>query len=213
MTLKYIWRSFSLICHFHVHFSYPWHAFASHRLPAIAELLVLLDTIHCFRIPGEIILWGFILKLWWAAMCSKRSRRPREYQTDTEMKCYTIYMPGVFLLQISVVLTDNVHSIGDQSSCRSKVYYTLCQLQIIFRLTVHTVHKASEGMRSQVHGIIDTNFSSGVCDRHMQWPWHVHASSPTNRPATWVHERCMFMYTRTHKLGVLGHGYLDNAHL
>jgi len=41
MTLKYIWRSFSLGCHFHMHFSYPWHAFASHGLPAIAELLVL----------------------------------------------------------------------------------------------------------------------------------------------------------------------------
>ena len=40
MTLKYIWRSFSLGCHFHVHFSYPWHAFASHGLPAVAELLV-----------------------------------------------------------------------------------------------------------------------------------------------------------------------------
>jgi len=40
MTLKYIWRSFSLGCHFHVHFSYPWHAFASHGLPAIDELLV-----------------------------------------------------------------------------------------------------------------------------------------------------------------------------
>jgi len=25
---------------FHVHFSNPWHAFASHGLPAIAELLV-----------------------------------------------------------------------------------------------------------------------------------------------------------------------------
>jgi len=40
MTLKYIWRSFSLSCHFRVHFSYPWHAFASHGLPATAELLV-----------------------------------------------------------------------------------------------------------------------------------------------------------------------------
>ena len=30
---------FSLGCHFHVHFSYRWHAFASHGLPAIAELL------------------------------------------------------------------------------------------------------------------------------------------------------------------------------
>jgi len=31
---------FSLGCHFHVHFSNPSHAFASHGLPAIAELLV-----------------------------------------------------------------------------------------------------------------------------------------------------------------------------
>jgi len=31
---------FSLSCHFHVHYSYRWHAFASHGLPAIAELLV-----------------------------------------------------------------------------------------------------------------------------------------------------------------------------
>ena len=31
---------FSLGCHFHVHFSNPWHAIASHGLPAIAELLV-----------------------------------------------------------------------------------------------------------------------------------------------------------------------------
>ena len=33
---------FSLGCHFHVHVCNPWHAFASHGLPAIAELLVLL---------------------------------------------------------------------------------------------------------------------------------------------------------------------------
>jgi len=31
---------FSLGCHFHVHFSNPLHAFASHGLPAIAEFLV-----------------------------------------------------------------------------------------------------------------------------------------------------------------------------
>ena len=44
---SYFWWSwstveghFSLGCHFHVHFSNPWHAFASHGLPAIAELLV-----------------------------------------------------------------------------------------------------------------------------------------------------------------------------
>jgi len=35
---------FSLGCHFHVHFSNPWHAFVSHGLPAIAELLVLLHV-------------------------------------------------------------------------------------------------------------------------------------------------------------------------
>jgi len=34
---------FSLGCHFHVHFSNPWHAFASHGLPTIAELLVKLS--------------------------------------------------------------------------------------------------------------------------------------------------------------------------
>jgi len=31
---------FSLGCHFHVYFNNPWNAFASHGLPAIAELLV-----------------------------------------------------------------------------------------------------------------------------------------------------------------------------
>ena len=40
MTLKYFEGHCSLGCHFHVHFSNPWHAFASHGLPAIAELLV-----------------------------------------------------------------------------------------------------------------------------------------------------------------------------
>ena len=45
MTLKYFEGHFSLGCHFHIHFSNPWHAIASHGLPAIAELLVLnLDT-------------------------------------------------------------------------------------------------------------------------------------------------------------------------
>ena len=33
---------FSLGCHFHVHFSNPWHAFASHGLPTVAELLVII---------------------------------------------------------------------------------------------------------------------------------------------------------------------------
>jgi len=41
MTLKYFKGQFSLGCHFHVHFSNPWHAIASHGLPAIAELLVI----------------------------------------------------------------------------------------------------------------------------------------------------------------------------
>jgi len=40
MTLKYFEGHFSLGCHFHVHFCNPRHAFASHGLPAIAELLV-----------------------------------------------------------------------------------------------------------------------------------------------------------------------------
>jgi len=34
---------FSLVCHFHVHLSNPWLAFASRGLPAIAELLVIQD--------------------------------------------------------------------------------------------------------------------------------------------------------------------------
>jgi len=50
---------FSLGCHLHVYFSYPWHAFASHGLPAIAELLVmfkvrwmsLLDDLHSLFNP------------------------------------------------------------------------------------------------------------------------------------------------------------------
>jgi len=44
MTLKYFEGHCSLGCHFHVHFSNPWHAFASHGLPAIAELLVLFNV-------------------------------------------------------------------------------------------------------------------------------------------------------------------------
>ena len=34
MTLKYIWRSFSLGCHFHVDFSYPWICFRVARSPS-----------------------------------------------------------------------------------------------------------------------------------------------------------------------------------
>jgi len=44
---------FSLGCHFHVHFSNPWHAFASHGLAAIAELLVLQSADEC---ASEIIM-------------------------------------------------------------------------------------------------------------------------------------------------------------
>jgi len=38
---------FSLGCHFHVHFSNPWHAFATHGLPATAELLVISANRRC----------------------------------------------------------------------------------------------------------------------------------------------------------------------
>ena len=44
MTLKYFKGHFSLGCHFHVHFSNSWHAIASHGLPAIAELLVIIPV-------------------------------------------------------------------------------------------------------------------------------------------------------------------------
>ena len=40
---------FSLGCHFHVHFSNPWHAFASHGLPATAELFVF-RLVSCGRL-------------------------------------------------------------------------------------------------------------------------------------------------------------------
>ena len=46
----WLWSTFKghfrLGCHFHVHFSNPWHAFASHSLPAIAEFLVIIPR-HC----------------------------------------------------------------------------------------------------------------------------------------------------------------------
>jgi len=46
---------FSLGCHFHVHCSYPWHAFASHGLQAIAELLVviIIDTLRTYIISSH----------------------------------------------------------------------------------------------------------------------------------------------------------------
>ena len=57
MTLKDIWRLFSLGCHFHVHFRYPWHAFASHGLPAIAELLVLMGSARLACKCCRTLLW------------------------------------------------------------------------------------------------------------------------------------------------------------
>ena len=54
---------FSLDCHFHVHFCNPWHAIASHGLPAIAKLLVRLKMLKCtefaFRlvVPPRTPLW------------------------------------------------------------------------------------------------------------------------------------------------------------
>jgi len=56
---------FSLGCHFHVHFSYAWHAFASHGLPAIAELLVDLGPLTpkiyspkiCTKSPISRLVW------------------------------------------------------------------------------------------------------------------------------------------------------------
>ena len=47
---------FSLGCHFHVHFSNPWHAFASHGLPAIAELLVLKSNGPTFNRSVHVII-------------------------------------------------------------------------------------------------------------------------------------------------------------
>ena len=53
MTLKYFEGHFNLGCHFHVHFSNPWHAFASHGLPAIDELLV--STAKIELLPGRLL--------------------------------------------------------------------------------------------------------------------------------------------------------------
>ena len=50
---------FSLGCHFHVHFSYPWHAFASHGLPAIAELLVNLNHALSVTVPRHAVRGNF----------------------------------------------------------------------------------------------------------------------------------------------------------
>jgi len=44
---------FSLDCHFHVHFCNPWHAFASHGLPAIAELLVVSTKCGCTDVGAK----------------------------------------------------------------------------------------------------------------------------------------------------------------
>jgi len=44
---------FSLGCHVHVHFSNPWHAFASHGLPATAELLVSITHLHFYMSVNE----------------------------------------------------------------------------------------------------------------------------------------------------------------
>jgi len=53
--------NFSLGCHFHVHFSNPWHAFASHGLRAIAELLVSVIAAHCHDcIPVQLIIWWHV---------------------------------------------------------------------------------------------------------------------------------------------------------
>jgi len=53
--LWWLWSTFeghfSLVCHFHVHFSNPWLAFASHSLPTIAELLIR-TTVHKIARPG-----------------------------------------------------------------------------------------------------------------------------------------------------------------
>jgi len=78
MTLKYIWRSFQPRLHFHIHFSNPWHAFASHGLPAIAELLVEIiarkhTAITTLTFQGHVtsqIMWHFdspdAICYWWS---------------------------------------------------------------------------------------------------------------------------------------------------
>jgi len=51
LTLKYIFEGhFSLGCHFHVHFSNLFQAFASRGLPAIAELLVIAVAVMVYAL-------------------------------------------------------------------------------------------------------------------------------------------------------------------
>jgi len=72
---------FSLGCHFHVHFSYTWHAFASHGLPAIAELLVYtfctlkrLWKIKCFQFLFKNCGAGFVANVGRESVPCGRSR-------------------------------------------------------------------------------------------------------------------------------------------
>jgi len=52
---------FSLGCHFHLHFSNPWHAFASHGLPATAELLVFMFLLFILK---------HLVSHYWPPLCS-----------------------------------------------------------------------------------------------------------------------------------------------
>ena len=69
ITLKYFEGHCSLGYHFHVHFSNPWHAFASHGLPAIAELLVFFTIFARLPPPAS------------AARCGPHPLHPPRYAT------------------------------------------------------------------------------------------------------------------------------------
>jgi len=83
---------FSLGCHFHVYFSNLWHAFASHSLPAIAELLV-----------SDILGYG----VWAFGQCTRWPRKPPcscHNYWPFFLNSFTKYAKAKFAIKCCVVL-------------------------------------------------------------------------------------------------------------
>jgi len=85
---------FSLGCHFHVYFSNPSHAFASHGLPATAALLV---TFYC-----KFFKWGRWIWKWRARKCKTWKCAVILYRCENFKASFwkyslsaTVYIPSV----------------------------------------------------------------------------------------------------------------------
>jgi len=113
MTLKYIWRSFQPRLSFHVHFSYPWYAFASHGLPAIAELLVLSSTTLCFWENYRFAFYNnlqciiiILLEFCIIIICKKSQRKTCKFKQDFSVRNW---LPGTLrFFRTSVLALDVV---------------------------------------------------------------------------------------------------------